>query len=216
MKIVIVGLGTQGKKRKKILKKNSYFASVDTKNKDADFKKIEDVPLGKYNTVFICTPDYEKIKIINFCIKHKKNILVEKPLVAKSEQAAELLHRNRLDGRDLNYNATNLARPKLNKLPFASIRIGLFALLLPIFLISLVLTPKKAGVVSNLLKDDFGNVISSSAIWLGSIPRKVIPSLLQMNIASSTIPSIAFKTAFHSAILEISALKIINSINNCK
>ena len=63
---------------------------------------------------------------------------ITNPLIAKSEQAAELLHRNRLDGRDLNYNATNLARPKLNKLPFASIRIGLFALLLPIFLISLL------------------------------------------------------------------------------
>ena len=63
---------------------------------------------------------------------------ITNPLIAKSEQAAELLHRNRLDGRDLNYNATNLARPKLNKLPFAVIRIGLFALLLPIFLISLL------------------------------------------------------------------------------
>ena len=63
---------------------------------------------------------------------------ITNPLIAKSEQAAELLHRNKLDGRDLNYNATNLAGPKLNKLPFASIRIGLFALLLPIFLISLL------------------------------------------------------------------------------
>ena len=40
------------------------------------------------------------------------NLKKSHPLIAKSEQAAELLHRNRLDGRDLNYNATNLARPK--------------------------------------------------------------------------------------------------------
>ena len=60
------------------------------------------------------------------------------PLVAKSKRAAELLHRNRLDGRDLNHDATNLAKPKLDKLPIASIRIGLFVLLLPIFLIALL------------------------------------------------------------------------------
>ena len=107
MKIIIVGLGTQGKKRKKILKKNSYFASVDTKNKDADFKKIEDVPLGKYNTVFICTPDYEKIKIINFCIKHKKNILVEKPLVAKSEKKFKQLEHKANKSNIIMYSAYN-------------------------------------------------------------------------------------------------------------
>ena len=59
-------------------------------------------------------------------------------LVSKSEKAAELLHKNGLDGRDLNPNSTRLAKPKLSKLPFATIRISLFALLLPVFLISLL------------------------------------------------------------------------------
>ena len=64
MKILIVGLGIQGKKRRKLIKKNFFFASVDIKNKKADFNNIEDVPLNKYDTVFICTPDNVKLKII--------------------------------------------------------------------------------------------------------------------------------------------------------
>ena len=85
MKILIVGLGVQGQKRKKLLDKKHVFATVDTKNKHADFKNIKDAPLKKYDSVFICTPDSEKIKILNYCIKYKKNALIEKPLVLNSE-----------------------------------------------------------------------------------------------------------------------------------
>ena len=63
---------------------------------------------------------------------------INNTLLSKSEKAAELLYRNGLDGRDLNPNSTNLAKPKLSKLPFSAIRISLFALLLPVFLISLL------------------------------------------------------------------------------
>ena len=59
-------------------------------------------------------------------------------LVAKSEKAAELLHKHGLDGRDLNHDSTNLIKPKLSKIPLAAIRIGLFTVLLPIFLLSLL------------------------------------------------------------------------------
>ena len=86
MKILIVGLGVQGQKRKKLLNKNFFFASVDNKNKNADFNKIEDAPLEKYDSVFICTPDSAKLKILNYCIKNKKNALIEKPLVANTER----------------------------------------------------------------------------------------------------------------------------------
>ena len=91
MKILIVGLGVQGQKRRKLLDKKFVFASVDPINKNADFKNIKDVPLKKYDTVFICTPDSEKIKILNYCIKYKKNALIEKPLVANSEDKIKKL-----------------------------------------------------------------------------------------------------------------------------
>ncbi len=107
MKILIVGLGIQGKKRKKLIKKNFFFASVDIKNKKADFNNIEDVPLNKYDTVFICTPDNVKLKIINYCLKYKKNILVEKPLIAKSNKILKQLQVRANNAKVILYTAYN-------------------------------------------------------------------------------------------------------------
>ena len=61
------------------------------KNKKADFKNIEEAPLNKFQSVFICTPDSEKLKILDYCIKYKKNALIEKPLVANSESKIKKL-----------------------------------------------------------------------------------------------------------------------------
>ena len=93
MKILIVGLGVQGQKRKKILNENHFCASVDIKNKNADFKSIEDVPLGKYDSVFVCTPDSAKLKILNYCIKHNKHALIEKPLIVNLESKIRILEK---------------------------------------------------------------------------------------------------------------------------
>ncbi len=60
MKVVIIGLGIQGKKRKKILEKKYFVASVDPINKDADYKSIKDVPINSYDSCFICVPDKNK------------------------------------------------------------------------------------------------------------------------------------------------------------
>jgi len=77
-------MGVQGKKRKKFLGKDFIFA-VDKFTK-ADFKSIYEVPLDKFDTAFICVPDHEKFKIVNYCIKNKKNILVEKPFLVKKNK----------------------------------------------------------------------------------------------------------------------------------
>tara|TARA_B100000575_G_C23115600_1_gene644866 strand:+ start:67 stop:1116 length:1050 start_codon:yes stop_codon:yes gene_type:complete len=63
---------------------------------------------------------------------------ITETLVAKSEQAARILHENGMDGRDLNFDSASLAKPEVSKLPLATIRIGLFIALLPVFLISLL------------------------------------------------------------------------------
>ena len=63
---------------------------------------------------------------------------ITETLVAKSEQAARILHENGMDGRDLNFDSTSLAKPEVSKLPLATIRIGLFIALLPVFLSSLL------------------------------------------------------------------------------
>ena len=80
MRVLVVGLGVQGKKRINFLNKNKFYASVDTTNKKAIFKNIKDVPVNNYDSVYICTPDHEKLKLINYCLKNKKHVLVEKPL----------------------------------------------------------------------------------------------------------------------------------------
>ena len=59
MKTLIIGLGTQGIKRKEILKSN-YYASVDPKNPNADFKSINEVPINNFDAGFVCVPDEEK------------------------------------------------------------------------------------------------------------------------------------------------------------
>ena len=84
MKAIIVGMGVQGNKRKKFLGKDFIF-SVD-KFKKADFKSIYKVPLNKFDTAFVCVPDHEKLKIVNYCIKNKKNVLLEKPFLVKKNK----------------------------------------------------------------------------------------------------------------------------------
>ena len=74
MKVVIVGMGVQGVKRKKFLKKN-FILFVDPEKK-TNFKQLKDVPLDLYDSVYICTPDSQKIKLIKYALKYKKNVLV--------------------------------------------------------------------------------------------------------------------------------------------
>ena len=85
MKTLIIGLGNQGKKRKKNLNLD-YVASVDPFNKDAEYKKIEHVDLKIYDSVMLCVPDNKKKELIHYCLKNKKHILVEKPLNLKSSE----------------------------------------------------------------------------------------------------------------------------------
>ena len=92
MKVLIVGFGTQGQKRKKLLGK-FFFASVDPKNKKADYKNIRDAPLDKFKSVFICVPDQSKYKIIKYFLSKKKHILVEKPLIFKSNKKIKELEK---------------------------------------------------------------------------------------------------------------------------
>ena len=67
MRVVIVGMGIQGLKRKKILGK--YFKYSVDKFKKADFKTIKKVPLERYDAVFVCVPDNQKFSIIEYCLK---------------------------------------------------------------------------------------------------------------------------------------------------
>lgn len=84
MRAVVVGMGIQGVKRVNTLKRDFIF-SVD-KFKRSNFKSIQKVPLNLYDTAFVCVPDNEKLKIIEYCLKNNKNVLVEKPLILKNQK----------------------------------------------------------------------------------------------------------------------------------
>ena len=105
MRAIVVGMGVQGEKRKKYLGKDFVF-SVD-KFKNANYKSIFDVPLKAYNAALICVPESEKIDLIKYCIKNKKNILVEKPLLIKSDKLLTKFEKQAKKNKVILYTAYN-------------------------------------------------------------------------------------------------------------
>lgn len=82
MKVLVVGLGVQGRKRSSLLGKDCV-ASVDPQSVDATYLDISEAPIDSYDVVFLCVPDDQKIELIEYCIQFKKHVLVEKPLILK-------------------------------------------------------------------------------------------------------------------------------------
>lgn len=81
MRVVVVGLGVQGRKRLAVAG-NEVVAVVDPFKPEANYQRIEDVPLGEFEAALLCIPDEPKIAIISYLLSHKKHLLVEKPLFA--------------------------------------------------------------------------------------------------------------------------------------
>jgi predicted dehydrogenase len=84
MRVIVAGLGVQGYKRRKHAGKD-YVASVDPINMEAEYRKIEDVPLESYDAVLACIPDEPKIEVLTYALRNRKHILVEKPLWASND-----------------------------------------------------------------------------------------------------------------------------------
>jgi predicted dehydrogenase len=90
MKAIIVGLGVQGHKRRKIAG-SDYVASVDPVNREAEYRTVEDVPLSSYDAALVCIPDEPKIEVLSYLLKNGKHVLVEKPLWAADDQQIDTL-----------------------------------------------------------------------------------------------------------------------------
>ena len=88
MRIVVVGLGVQGKKRLAIAGKD-VVATVDPVAPGAKYRRIEDVPLQDYDAAMVCTPDDAKVALLAYLLGHGKHVLVEKPLISRLD--SELL-----------------------------------------------------------------------------------------------------------------------------
>ena len=105
MRTIIVGMGVQGEKRKKFLGKD-YKYSID-KFKKADFKTIYQVPLDDYDAVLVCVPENEKLKIINYSIKNKKHVLIEKPFLVKKNKILKNIEKIAQKNKVVCYTAYN-------------------------------------------------------------------------------------------------------------
>ncbi len=81
MRVIVIGLGVQGHKRAAIAG-DDCVACVDPANPDADYRGLEDVPLGDFDAALCCVPDGPKIEILDYLLSNGKHVLVEKPLWA--------------------------------------------------------------------------------------------------------------------------------------
>lgn len=90
MRVVVVGLGVQGKKRQ-LHAGNDYFCSVDPIKSDADYKDIRAVPLDAFDAALVCLPDEPKYSVIKYLLENGKHVLVEKPLWTESDELIQEL-----------------------------------------------------------------------------------------------------------------------------
>ena len=86
MRVVIVGLGIQGRKRRDVAS-TEVIATVDPVNPDADYRELSEVPVGDYDAALVCTPDEAKLPLLKTLLGRGKHVLVEKPLLAPSATA---------------------------------------------------------------------------------------------------------------------------------
>jgi predicted dehydrogenase len=84
MRIIVVGLGVQGYKRRNYAGED-FVAAVDPVNPEAQYKRVEDVPLASYDAALVCIPDEPKIEVLFYLLDSAKHVLVEKPLWAADD-----------------------------------------------------------------------------------------------------------------------------------
>jgi predicted dehydrogenase len=106
MRVVVVGLGVQGYKRRRVAGPD-FVTAVDPVNQEAEFRRIEDVPLDRYDAVLACIPDEPKVAILEYLLARGKHVLVEKPLWAEDDAEIERLQRIASDKGAVCYTAYN-------------------------------------------------------------------------------------------------------------
>ena len=90
MRVIVVGLGVQGRKRTAVAAKD-LVATVDPFNAEARYRFVQDVPINEYDAALLCIPDDAKIELITYLLSNGKHLLVEKPLlVGNSDDLARI------------------------------------------------------------------------------------------------------------------------------
>jgi scyllo-inositol 2-dehydrogenase (NADP+) len=90
MRVVVAGLGIQGRKRR-LVAGADCIATVDPAHQDADYKSLVDVPLEHFDAALVCTPDAPKIELLDYLLRNGKHALVEKPIFAERTEEIQAL-----------------------------------------------------------------------------------------------------------------------------
>src|SRR6185437_13823563 len=106
MRIVVVGMGVQGHKRRRVAGAD-FVADVDPVSTEARYRRLEDVPLADYDAALVCTPDEPKLALLTYLLGHGKHALVEKPLWADDEHDLARLEKLAQENRAVCYTAYN-------------------------------------------------------------------------------------------------------------
>ena len=106
MRVIVVGLGVQGHKRRRFAGAD-FVAAVDPVNRDAQYLSVEDVPLADFDAALLCVPDEPKIALLRYLLGNGKHCLVEKPLWAEDDADIERLATLAREKRALCYTAYN-------------------------------------------------------------------------------------------------------------
>jgi predicted dehydrogenase len=89
MRVVVVGLGVQGHKRRAVAGAECV-ATVDPVNPEAACRRIDEVPLQSYDAALVCTPDDAKMALATYLLSNGKHLLVEKPLFGPGDELRQL------------------------------------------------------------------------------------------------------------------------------
>jgi len=89
MRIAVIGLGVQGRKRRAVAGER-VTVTVDPVAPQADYKTVEQAPPDAFDAACVCVPDGEKLPILRYLLARRKHVLVEKPLSASAAELHEL------------------------------------------------------------------------------------------------------------------------------
>lgn len=90
MRVVVIGLGIQGRKRIEVAG-GDLVATIDPVVPGADHRDISEVPSSSYDAALVCTPDAVKAEIVTGLLAEGKHVLVEKPLRIGDDAAFDAL-----------------------------------------------------------------------------------------------------------------------------
>lgn len=92
MRVIVVGLGVQGRKRLAVAG-GECVATVDPVASGADYVSLDEVDPSTFDAALLCVPDSAKLHLVERLVSLGKHVLVEKPLDLGSVKNFERLER---------------------------------------------------------------------------------------------------------------------------